>query len=420
MSTIPVATGSPARASTAVDWLVQRRRGPQTLLAIGIVVLSVSLNVFHFYSTYFGQTEIHAHRSTHLAMMLLIAILLYPLGRRNFADPLTWHFVVDLGMIAVALGSQVYTIVHLSRFVDPGYEATTMDVVVGTLLIIAVLEATRRTVSPGLTLTAIFFLLQTWHADKFFWIFYGPPTSWRVIVESLYGRPEGLYGIPVAIMSGVLIIFIIFSAFLTTTGIGDFFVRLATGVAGRLTGGPAKVSVLSSALLALEVPRTGRRLVRLRAAAIRRRARRDAARSREAAHRGHCAQGQPRPRPGRDREGRSSRRRDPRQLPVEAHHGRAAAEIPLPHPVRGHVALAQDGPAEPDRPHDRRAGHHHRGRGLTSPGAGRHPLTSGPMWRNVVGESHTVSHTVGPPPEESAAPRRGGLRGTGIGVWGTP
>lgn len=249
MSTVPAAQDTPPRGVTAVDWLVQRRRGPQTVLAVGIVLLSVALSVFHFYSTYFGQTELHAHRSTHLAFMLLLAILLFPLGRKSFGDPLTWHFVVDLGLIAVALGSQVYTIVHLSRFVDPGYEATQMDVVVGTLVILAVLEATRRTVSLGLSLTAVFFLLQTWQADKFFSIFYGPPTPWRTMMESFFGKEEGLYGIPVGIMSGVLILFIIFSAFLSTTGIGDFFVRLATAVAGRLTGGPAKVAVLSSALL---------------------------------------------------------------------------------------------------------------------------------------------------------------------------
>jgi TRAP-type uncharacterized transport system fused permease subunit len=60
---------------------------------------------------------------------------------------------------------------------------------------------------------------------------------------------DGLYGIPMGIMSSILILFILFSAFLSMTGIGDFFVRLATGLEGHLTGGPAKVSVFSSGLL---------------------------------------------------------------------------------------------------------------------------------------------------------------------------
>ena len=111
------------------------------------------------------------------------------------------------------------------------------------------LEAARRTVGWGLTLTAVFFLLQTWQADKFVWILYGPPSTWTSMVESFFGKEEGLYGIPVGIMSSVLILFIIFAAFISMTGIGDFFVRLATALAGRLTGGPAKVSVFSSALL---------------------------------------------------------------------------------------------------------------------------------------------------------------------------
>jgi TRAP transporter 4TM/12TM fusion protein len=234
---------------SAVDWLLGRRRGPQTVLAAVIVVLSLTLSLFHFYSTYYGQAEVHAHRSTHLAFMLILAFLFFPFRRRHFSDPLGWPFLVDLAFIGIALGAQLYTLVHLSRFVDPGYGASTGDVVVGTLLVIAVLEAARRTVGWGLTLTAMFFLVQTWQADKFVWIFYGPPASWSSMMESFFGKEEGLYGIPVGIMSGVLILFIVFAAFLAMTGIGDFFVRLATALAGRLTGGPAKVSVFSSALL---------------------------------------------------------------------------------------------------------------------------------------------------------------------------
>jgi TRAP transporter 4TM/12TM fusion protein len=244
-----VTDGAIDPAPWAVDHLLARRREPQTVLAAAIVVLSLTLSLFHFFSTYFGQGEGHAHRSTHLAFMLTLAFLFFPLGRRSFANPLRPAFLVDLVCIAIAVGTQVYTLVHLNRFVDPGYAATTGDVVLGTLLIAAVLEAARRTVGWGLVLTAVFFLLQTWQADKFVWILYGPPSSWSAMVESFFGKEEGLYGIPMAIMSSVLILFIVFAAFLAMTGIGDFFVRLATALAGRLTGGPAKVSVFSSALL---------------------------------------------------------------------------------------------------------------------------------------------------------------------------
>jgi TRAP transporter 4TM/12TM fusion protein len=248
-TTVMVTDPEIASGPSAVDWLLQRRGGPQAILAAAIVVLSMALCLFHFYSTYYGQAEVHTHRSTHLAFMLILAFLFFPFRRKNFSEPLAWPFAVDAVCIGVALGAQVYTLVHLNRLVDPGYSVTTTDVVVGTLLVLAVLEATRRTVGWGLTLTAVFFLLQTWQADKFVWILYGPPSTWTSMVESFFGKEEGLYGIPVGIMSSVLILFIIFAAFISMTGIGDFFVRLATALAGRLTGGPAKVSVFSSALL---------------------------------------------------------------------------------------------------------------------------------------------------------------------------
>jgi TRAP transporter 4TM/12TM fusion protein len=242
-------TDAPPVERSAVDWLLGRGGGPQRAVCSAIIVLSLTLGLFHFYSTLFGQAEGHTHRSTSLALMSLLAFLFFPLGRKNFTDPLTWHFAVDLAAMAVVVGAQIWTLAHIHRFVDPGYTATDADIVIGSLLIAAILEGTRRTVGWGLTLTAVFFIAQTLHADRFFWIFYGPPNSWSSMVESFFGKEEGLYGIPVAIMSSVLILFILFSAFLSMTGIGDFFVRLATAVAGRLTGGPAKVSVFSSALL---------------------------------------------------------------------------------------------------------------------------------------------------------------------------
>jgi len=249
VATITVTDPEVVTGPSAVDWLLERRRNPQTALAAAIVVLSMALCLFHFYSTYYGQAEVHTHRSTHLAFMLVLAFLFFPFGRTHFGDPLGWPFLVDAVCIGIALGAQLYTLVSLDRFVDPGYSVTTGDVVVGTLLILAVLEACRRTVGWGLTLTAILVLLQTWQSDKFVWIFYGPPSSWTSMIESFFGKEEGLYGIPVGIMSSVLILFIIFAAFIAMTGIGDFFVKLATALAGRMTGGPAKVSVFSSALL---------------------------------------------------------------------------------------------------------------------------------------------------------------------------
>jgi TRAP transporter 4TM/12TM fusion protein len=238
-----------ASGDSAVDWLLRQRFSSQTAVAGAIVALSTALSFLHFYSTYFGQAEPHVHRSTHLAFMLVLAFLFFPLGRRSWREPLRWTSAVDMLCIGIAIAAQVYTLAYIDHFLDPAYSAAQLDVVLGTLLILVTLEATRRAVGLGLALTAAFFLVQTWQADKFFWIFYGPPTPWRTMMERLFGGEDGLYGIPMAIMSSILILFILFSAFLSLTGIGDFFVKLATGLAGRLTGGPAKVSVFSSALL---------------------------------------------------------------------------------------------------------------------------------------------------------------------------
>ena len=108
---------------SAVDWLLSRRRGPQTILAAAIVVLSMTLCVFHFYSTYYGQTEVHAHRSTHLAFMVILAFLFFPFGRQHFSDPLEWSFGVDAVCIGIALGALRLNDRQALEFIRDGDEA---------------------------------------------------------------------------------------------------------------------------------------------------------------------------------------------------------------------------------------------------------------------------------------------------------
>jgi TRAP-type uncharacterized transport system fused permease subunit len=64
--------------------------------------------------------------------------------------------------VGARLGARVYTLAHIDHFPDPGFAVNQTDIIIGTLLILATLEATRRTVGLGLSLTAVFFPLQTW------------------------------------------------------------------------------------------------------------------------------------------------------------------------------------------------------------------------------------------------------------------
>jgi TRAP transporter 4TM/12TM fusion protein len=101
-----------------------------------------------------------------------------------------------------------------------------------------------------MVLIAGFFLLHTALSDHFFWIFYGPPSSWETIVDYLFMRENGIYGVPLMVMATYIFLFILFGAILMESGAGRFFINMALALTGARKGGPAKASILASTLMA--------------------------------------------------------------------------------------------------------------------------------------------------------------------------
>lgn len=249
------------RELTLLDSLLRDRRVglPQIIAFVGCAI-AVSLALFHLYVAAFGSPETRSFRGTHLAAMMVLAFLLYPSGRKSFREPI-WRpgepenllralgFAFDLVLIGLSIGVQAYTLYDIEAFNFRGGELETADLILGGLTILMVLEATRRTVGTAMVLVTLFFLLQSLFAHRFFWIFYGPPTSFRKYIDVIFMGANGIYGIPLMVVATYIILFIIFGALLLRSGAGRFFIDLSVALTGRLTGGPAKASVVSSALM---------------------------------------------------------------------------------------------------------------------------------------------------------------------------
>lgn len=249
------------RELTLLDTLLRERSfGLPQAVAFVACALALSLALFHLYIAAFGTPETRSFRGTHLAVMLVLAFLLYPSGRRSFREPI-WRsgesgnvqralaFALDLLLAALAIGIQAYALYDIEAFNFRGGDLETADLVLGGLMVVLVLEATRRTVGMAMVLITLFFITQSLFSHRFFWIFFGPPTSYRKYVDVIFMRPDGIYGIPVMVVATYIVLFVIFGALLLRSGAGRFFIDLAVALTGRLTGGPAKAAVVSSALM---------------------------------------------------------------------------------------------------------------------------------------------------------------------------
>ncbi|MBI4254662.1 MAG: TRAP transporter fused permease subunit [Candidatus Rokubacteria bacterium] len=206
--------------------------------------------LFHIWTAYAGVWEPREMRATHLLFLLPLAFLLFPATRRSPTDRATrW----DAAGAALSLVPCAYVILNahaLTERWEGVHPVTSAQVLLGTLMVLAVLESARRSVGVWFFVTTLafiaFLVLAPWLPG-----FLKSPRaySYPQIVEMFFlYADEGVLGTLTGISSNILMIFILFASFMLHSGVGQFFMDISVALAGRFRGGPAKVAVLSSGL----------------------------------------------------------------------------------------------------------------------------------------------------------------------------
>ncbi len=222
--------------------------------------VAVSLALFHLFVAAFGTPESRAFRSTHLTGMLVLVVLMKPLWRSSISgSPLNEKgfidtrrvtgFVLDSLFLFLVIAVQTYTLYDLEAFQQREGALNSADIIAGSLLLILVLEATRRMVGLPMVLIAGFFLIHALSANYFPGLFFGPPVSYERLIDVLFVRADGIFGVPLMVAATYIVLFIVFGAMLVRSGAGRFFLDLAVALTGHRRGGPAKASVVASAFL---------------------------------------------------------------------------------------------------------------------------------------------------------------------------
>jgi TRAP transporter 4TM/12TM fusion protein len=218
---------------------------------IGILVriLYISTSLIFLYLSAFGTFSDMIQRSLLITLLCPTIFLLTPL---KFHKTQTWWTKLADYIFGIALiVAGVYImVVWENRILKAGRPPVT-DIVMGTIMVIAVLESTRRTTGKFLSITAIFFLLYTLLGPYMPGILAHKGETWRRIVTFMYVSAEGVFGVTMGIAASYIIIFVIFGAFLEAFGTGQWFVDISYAITGRYRGGPAKTAVLASGLMGM-------------------------------------------------------------------------------------------------------------------------------------------------------------------------
>jgi len=220
-------------------------------------VLLATLSCFHYYTAGFGLLRESTHRGVHLAFVLGLIFLVF--GFRKQAGKFKPGGFPAIGQIPIydwilAIIAAVTSLYVPFVFNDLAFrvgDPLTIDVVFGTIMIVLTLEATRRSMGMALPIIATGFIVYALFGQYAPGVLVHPGASWKGLVNHLYLTSQGIYGIAVGVVATYVFHFVLFGVLANRIGAGQLFIDLASCVAGRYAGGPAKVSVFSSALFGM-------------------------------------------------------------------------------------------------------------------------------------------------------------------------
>jgi len=126
---------------------------------------------------------------------------------------------------------------------------TMVEKFLGLLLVLLVIEAVRRQVGSALVYVSSAFIVYPFVGPYLPGIFQTRTIAWTDILDQLYMTTEGIFGITIGVSSTILALFIIFGAFIASTGAGNLLFELSAAAVGKSKGGPAKIAVVASGLM---------------------------------------------------------------------------------------------------------------------------------------------------------------------------
>ena len=226
---------------------------------------AVAFAIYHIWTAGFGTPVEHVHMGIHLAGLYLFIFASFPFIRNERSLQFTPHAlkpggvpVYDWALLVFGMAGALYLWVSwrgLDQFgLDIPEQAlrqgnpTGIDVFLGSVIILTALEIARRTI--GFILPLIILVFMSYALFGPFMpaqILKHPGVDWRQFVNNMYFPSEGIFGVTLWVVSTVVFHFVLFGVVAQRMGLGQFFVDNAMMIAGRYTGGPAKVSVVSSA-----------------------------------------------------------------------------------------------------------------------------------------------------------------------------
>ncbi|PWA12543.1 hypothetical protein DCC39_05905 [Pueribacillus theae] len=211
-----------------------------------VSVIAIVWSLFQLYQAGVAPMAAQIQRALHVAFALGLTFALVRVGK-NSKNLFLRNFDYLLVILSLATGAYVYfqaeRLVSRIQFVS---ELTVLDYTVCILVVLLLLEASRRTIGKTMTILAVFFMIYAFAGPYFPGLLGHDGLSVKRMVEAMYFSLDGILGVPIGVSTDYVFYFVLFSAFLELSGGGQLFIDLALKATKRSKGGPAKAAILAS------------------------------------------------------------------------------------------------------------------------------------------------------------------------------
>src|SRR4051812_25110874 len=237
-----------AEALARAEEMIEREEGVQNRLtgplAVLVTTIAVCSSLFHLYTAYAIVRPEHL-RAIHVAIVLFLSFLIFPVARRYKNRIMWWDWLVMAG----ALSPTGYLLPRGGDFFDRSNLPHDWDIFFGVMLSLLFLEAMRRTTGWIMPFITACFLLYAFYGEVL-------PAPWTHkdyeiprLVGHMYMTLEGIYGTAISVSSTLIILFTIYGAFLQFSGAGKFYIDFSFSAMGGKPTSAGRTVVLSSFLL---------------------------------------------------------------------------------------------------------------------------------------------------------------------------
>lgn len=225
-----------------------RFRSTKGKIGFIITIIAISMSLFHLVTAGIITMNVMQHRYLHFSFAIVLVFLLYPASNKkshSIPSLLDWLFAS-----LSALGG-LYIFSMYESIVERGLAVTNFDLVVGSITLILLFEAARRSIGYQLPVLSFIFLIYAYLGPYLPEFLSHRGFSYSMLIERMYIGNDGIFGVALGVSAAYVFLFILFGAFLNGSGMADLFNNMAVGVAGHRPGGPAKVSILGSGALGM-------------------------------------------------------------------------------------------------------------------------------------------------------------------------